>query len=74
MMNVSIHFVQPVFRFIVHRGLEETKLDGAALKRNQMSDEGDVCHDVLSRESRPTVYFIFKSGQVRSDFGERGSV
>lgn len=34
-MNVSILFVQPVFRFIVH-GLEETKVDGAALKRNQM--------------------------------------
>lgn len=28
------------------RGLEEAKLDGAALKRNQMNDGGDVC-DVL---------------------------
>lgn len=45
-------------------GLEEAKLDGAALKRNQTSDEGDVCHDVLFENlGQP---YILSSNPVKS--------
>lgn len=69
LMNVSILFVQPVFRFIVH--------DEGSRRRNLMGPHWNVTRwttgatsaTFYSRESRPSVYFIFQSGQVRSDFG-----